>query len=50
MKSQLAVSLLLLINLGCRGYGSGPGMGMTAAAPPQISLSSGPYATPLTVT
>lgn len=50
MKSLLAVSLLLLINLGCGGYSSGSGMGMTAAAPPQTSPSSGTYATPLTVT
>jgi len=50
MKSLLAVSLLLVINLGCGGYGSGLGMGMTPAAPPQISPSSGTYAGPLTVT
>jgi hypothetical protein len=50
MKSLLAVSLLLLLNLGCGGYGSGLGMGMTPAAAPQISPSSGTYATPQTVT
>ena|SRR5215469_2821687 len=49
MKSLLAVSLLLLINLGCGGYGSGLGMGMMPAAAPQISPSSGTYATPQTV-
>jgi len=50
MKSLLAVSLLLLIDLGCGGYGSGLGMGMMPAAAPQITPSSGAYATPLTVT
>jgi len=48
MKSLLAVSLLLLINLGCGGYGSG--MGTTPQAAPVISPNSGAFSTPLTVT
>ena len=40
--------LALIFNLGCGGYGSG--MGMTAAATPQISPASGTFSTPLTVT
>jgi hypothetical protein len=48
MKSLLAVSLLLLINLGCGGYGSG--MGTTPMAAPVISPNSGTFSTPLTVT
>ena len=48
MKSLLVGIFLLLINLGCGGYGSG--MGMTAAAMPAIAPASGTYATPLTVT
>jgi hypothetical protein len=49
MKSLLALSVLLLINLGCGGYGSSSSMSMTPVAPPQIAPNSGTYATPLTV-
>lgn len=48
MKSLLTVIPLLLISLGCGGYGSG--MGMTQAAVPMIAPAAGTYTTPLTVT
>lgn len=49
MKSLLlAAVLLLLVTLGCGGYGSG--MGTTPAAVPQIAPAAGSYSTPLTVT
>ena len=47
MKSLLIGIFVLVINLGCGGYGSG--MGMTAAAMPAITPVSGTYPTPLTV-
>jgi hypothetical protein len=49
MKSLFAgILLLLLVTLGCGGYGSG--MGNTPAAMPQIAPASGTFSTPLTVT
>jgi len=48
MKSLLFAIFVLLINLGCGGYGSG--MGMTPAAAPLIVPAAGTYSTPLTVT
>ena len=48
MKSLLFTIFVLLINLGCGGYGSG--MRMTPAAAPLIAPAAGTYSTPLTVT
>ena len=48
MKSLSAAILLLLVTLGCGGYGSG--MGTTLAPAPAIAPAGGTYATPLTVT
>ena len=47
MKSLLVGILVLVVNLGCGGYGSG--MGMNAAPAPQFTPASGTYPTPLTV-
>ena len=47
MKSLVVGIFVLLINLGCGGYGSG--MGMTAAPVPAFAPASGTYSTPLTV-
>src|SRR5208283_5473316 len=47
VKSLVVGIFVLLINLGCGGYGSG--MGMTAAPVPAFAPASGTYSTPLTV-
>jgi hypothetical protein len=48
MKSLSASVLLLLITVGCGGYGSS--MGTTPAPAPNIAPAGGMLATPLTVT